>query len=70
MDRRCVGRDVEQPALTGTRLVKSFLFETQPNDPGTLVLAGVVLLSAAIVAGYAPARRAPRIDPMAALRHE
>jgi len=57
-------------ALIGSRLVKSFLFETQPNDPGTLVLAGVVLLSAALLAGYAPARRASRIDPVAALRQE
>ncbi|HJZ95293.1 MAG TPA: ABC transporter permease [Candidatus Solibacter sp.] len=57
-------------ALSASRLVKSFLFETQPNDPGTLALAGVVLLSAAILAGYAPARRASRIDPLAALRQE
>jgi predicted permease len=66
-----VGLAISVPAaLSGTRLVKSFLFETQPNDPGTLALAGVVLLSAAILAGYAPARRASRIDPLAALRHE
>ena len=57
-------------ALIASRLVKSLLFETQPNDPGTLALAGVVLLSAAILAGYAPARRASRIDPLAALRQE
>jgi predicted permease len=57
-------------ALAASRLVKSFLFETQPNDPGTLALAGLVLLSAAILAGYAPARRASRIDPVAALRQE
>jgi predicted permease len=57
-------------ALIASRLVKSFLFETQPNDPVTLALAGVVLVSAAILAGYAPARRASRIDPLAALRHE
>ncbi|HYI95905.1 MAG TPA: ABC transporter permease [Bryobacteraceae bacterium] len=57
-------------ALIGFRLVKSLLFETQPNDPGTLALAGVILLSAAILAGYAPARRASRIDPLAALRQE
>ena len=57
-------------ALIGFRLVKSFLFETQPNDPGTLALAGIVLVGAAILAGYAPARRASRIDPLAALRHE
>jgi ABC-type antimicrobial peptide transport system permease subunit len=57
-------------ALSASRLVKSLLFDTQPNDPGTLVLAGVVLVGAAILAGYAPARRASRIDPLAALRHE
>ncbi len=66
-----VGLAISVPAaLIGFRLVKSFLFETQPNDPGTLALAGVVLLSAAILAGYAPARRASRIHPLVALRHE
>ncbi len=66
-----VGLAISVPAaLSASQLVKSFLFETQPNDPGTLVLAGVVLVSAAILAGYAPARRASRIDPLAALRHE
>jgi ABC-type antimicrobial peptide transport system permease subunit len=57
-------------ALSVSQLVKSFLFETQPNDPGTLSLAGFVLLSATILAGYAPARRASRIDPLVALRQE
>jgi len=66
-----VGLAISVPiALIAFRLVKSFLFETQPNDPGTLALAGALLLSAAILAGYAPARRASRIDPLAALRHE
>jgi macrolide transport system ATP-binding/permease protein len=66
-----VGVAISVPAaLSASQLVKSFLFETQPNDPGTLALAGVVLLSAAILAGYAPARRASRIDTLAALRHE
>src|SRR5216117_1418815 len=66
-----VGLAISVPvALSASQLVKSFLFETQPNDPGTLALAGVVLLSAVILAGYAPARRASRIDPLAALRHE
>src|SRR5262249_22860087 len=64
-----VGLAISVPAaLSASRLVKSFLFETQPNDPGTLALAGVVLLSAAILAGYAPARRASRIDPLAGFR--
>jgi predicted permease len=66
-----VGLAISVPvALAASQFVKSFLFETQPNDPGTLALAVVVLLSAAILAGYAPARRASRIDPLAALRQE
>ena len=66
-----VGLAISVPAaLVASQLVKSFLFQTQPNDPRTLALAGVVLLSAAILAGYAPARRASRIDPLAALRQE
>jgi macrolide transport system ATP-binding/permease protein len=66
-----VGLAISLPAaLSASHLVKSFLFETQPNDPGTLAVACVVLLCAAILAGYAPARRAARIDPLAALRHE
>jgi hypothetical protein len=64
-----VGLVISVPAALGaSQLVKSFLFGTRPNDPGTLALAGVVLLSAVILAGYAPARRASRIDPLAALR--
>jgi predicted permease len=66
-----VGLAISVPvALSASQLVKSFLFGTQPNDPGTLALAAVVLLSAAILAGYAPARRASRIDPLAVLRQE
>jgi ABC-type antimicrobial peptide transport system permease subunit len=66
-----VGLAISVPAvLMASRLVKSFLFGTTPNDPATLALAAVVLLSAAILAGYAPARRASRIDPLAALRQE
>jgi macrolide transport system ATP-binding/permease protein len=66
-----VGLAISVPAaLVASQLVKSLLFGTRPNDPGTLALAGVVLLSAAILAGYVPARRASRIDPLAALRQE
>ena len=66
-----VGLAISVPAaLSASQLVKSFLFETQPNDPGTLILAGTILVSAAILAGCAPAKRASRIDPLAALRHE
>jgi len=66
-----VGLAISVPlALGAFQLVKSLMFETQPNDPGTLALAGGVLLCAAILAGYAPARRASRIDPLVALRRE
>lgn len=66
-----LGLAISIPAALGTfRLVKSLLFQTQPNDPATLALAGAVLLVAAIAAGYAPARRASRIDPLVALRQE
>jgi ABC-type antimicrobial peptide transport system permease subunit len=65
------GLAISVPAALGVfQLVKSLLFETRPNDPVTLALAGIVLLSAAILAGYVPARRASRIDPAAALRQE
>lgn len=57
-------------AFVAFRLVKSLLFQTQPNDAGTMALSGVVLLGASILAGYVPARRASRIDPLAAVRSE
>jgi macrolide transport system ATP-binding/permease protein len=42
----------------------------KPNDPLTLVAAAAILIACAALAGYAPAWRASRIDPMTALRHE
>ena len=57
-------------AMAASRLIESFLFGTTPNDPRTLAAAAGVLLLAALAAGYGPARRASRVDPMAALRHE
>ena len=57
-------------ALGLSRFVESFLFGVQPNSPAALVLAVAILLSAVLVAGYVPARKASRIDPMTAVRHE
>jgi ABC-type antimicrobial peptide transport system permease subunit len=57
-------------ALAASRFVAAFLYGLKPNDPLTLMLAGVTLLSAALLAGYFPARHAARIDPMAALRND
>ncbi len=57
-------------ALAASRFVESFLFEVKPNSPAALAFAVAILLSAVLLAGYAPARRASRIDPMTAVRHE
>jgi ABC-type antimicrobial peptide transport system permease subunit len=46
------------------------LFGLHGNDPLSLLAAVLVLLSIAALAGYLPARRASRIDPMVALRYE
>ena len=57
-------------ALGTSRFVESFLFEVKPNSPPALVFAVAILLSAVLLAGYVPARKASRIDPMTAVRHE
>jgi macrolide transport system ATP-binding/permease protein len=57
-------------ALVGSKVVKSFLYETEPHDPLTITVAAASLLVAAVLAGYLPARSAAKIDPMSALRHE
>jgi len=56
--------------FAGGRLVATMLYRITPNDPLTLVVAASTLTIAAILAGYIPARRAARIDPMQCLRSE
>jgi predicted permease len=57
-------------AFATTKFVKSFLFDMKPNDPWAIVGAAVLLVAAAVAAGYGPAWRASRVDPWNALRHE
>lgn len=57
-------------SLVVARLIASLLFGTTPADPATFVAMTVVLVLVAVLAGYLPARRASRINPMVALRNE
>ena len=57
-------------ALLATRLLKTFLFQITPTDPATYAAVGTTILIAAVAAGFVPARRATRVDPVVALRHE
>ena len=57
-------------AVALTQLMKSLLFQITPLDPVTFAAVPVVLLAAAIVASYAPARRAAAVDPVEALKAE
>ena len=57
-------------ALALTRFLRSMLFEIKPTDPTTFVGVAILLAFVALLASYIPARRAMRVDPMVALRHE
>ncbi len=57
-------------ALGLTRLLSSFLFGVSPRDPWTLVVVSCLLSAVAAAACYIPARRATKVDPLVALRHE
>ena len=56
--------------LLAGRLVASLLFDLAPTDPLTIVQSVVVLVMVSALAGYLPARRAARVDPVAALQEQ
>jgi putative ABC transport system permease protein len=57
-------------AIPATRLIASMLFGVKTADPTTISFAILGMFAIALLAGYLPARRATRVDPMVALRYE
>jgi predicted permease len=53
-----------------SRVVAALLYGTEPTDPATFAATALILAFVALAAGYLPARRASRIDPMVALRND
>jgi hypothetical protein len=65
------GRSLALRAPPGRqRLATGLLFGVEPTDPPTFVAVAALLCAVALAACYVPARRAMRLDPVAALRHE
>jgi macrolide transport system ATP-binding/permease protein len=66
-----IGIGIGVPGALGlSQFVKSQLFGISPADPLTIAIAAVVLGLVALLAGYIPARRASRVQPVLALRYE
>jgi predicted permease len=57
-------------AWSAISAIQSFVFGMKPADPIAILLAAGILTAALVLAGFAPAARASRIDPLTALRHE
>ena len=57
-------------AIASGRLLAALLFEVTPTDPLSIALAAAFLAAVTLIAGFIPARRAARVDPMTSLREE
>ena len=57
-------------SLALTRFLTGLLFQVKPIDPPTLAVAALLVVLVTLVASYVPARRASRVNPIVALRHE
>jgi ABC-type antimicrobial peptide transport system permease subunit len=66
-----IGLAIGVPAsVVASRLIASDLYGLTPGDPLTIATATLIMISVALFAGFLPARKASRVDPMAALRYE
>jgi putative ABC transport system permease protein len=57
-------------AVVLSRVLRSFLFEVEPSDPATFMIVGALFVGVGLLACWAPARRAGKVDPLEALRYE
>jgi putative ABC transport system permease protein len=57
-------------AIVLSRVLRTFLFEVKPDDPVTLIVVGALFAGVAMLACWAPVRRAVQVDPLEALRYE
>jgi putative ABC transport system permease protein len=57
-------------AILLSQVLRSFLFEVEPNDPVTLIVVGTLFVGVGLLACWVPVRRAAKVDPLEALRYE